>query len=57
MLPTETLTSMLDEPSSGSNTSRYLPRGYDCGIWYGPAISSEAMPARCPDHSAVAMNI
>jgi hypothetical protein len=27
MLPTDRLTSMFDEPSSGSKTSRYLPRG------------------------------
>ena len=27
MLPTGALTSMLDEPSSGSNSNRYLPRG------------------------------
>ena len=34
MLPTETFTSRLDEPSSGSNTSRYLPRGSprDCRV-------------------------
>jgi hypothetical protein len=27
MVPTEMLTSMLDEPSSGSNSRRYSPRG------------------------------
>jgi hypothetical protein len=33
MLPTVTFTSMLLEPSSGSNTSRYLPRCWASGIW------------------------
>jgi hypothetical protein len=28
IVPTEPLTSVLEEPSSGSKTSRYLPRGY-----------------------------
>jgi hypothetical protein len=27
MVPTEMFTSILDEPSSGSNSSRYSPRG------------------------------
>ena len=27
IVPTEMLTSMFDEPSSGSNSSRYSPRG------------------------------
>ena len=33
ILPTDTLTSILDEPSKGSNTNRYLPLGYLPGIW------------------------
>ena len=32
IVPTETLTSMLEEPSSGSNVSKYLPLGYFSGI-------------------------
>ena len=32
IVPTEMFTSMLDEPSSGSKTSKYLPRGYFLGI-------------------------
>ena len=29
--PTDTFTSMFDEPSKGSNTSRYLPRAVPSG--------------------------
>ncbi len=45
--PTATLTSMLDEPSSGSKTSRYLPRGCWPAAGSAPRSSSETMPARC----------
>ncbi len=51
MLPTDTLTSMLDEPSSGSNTSRNPPRAQSAGIWYGASSSSEAIPASNPPRS------
>jgi hypothetical protein len=34
IVPTEMLTSTLDDPSSGSNTSRYLPSGY----WLGNRV-------------------
>ena len=51
MLPTDTSTSMFEEPSSGSNTSKYPPFGYCAGITYGASISSDTIPARCPPHS------
>ena len=57
MLPTETFTSMLLDPSSGSNTNRYLPRGYSAGICLGWSISSLARPARLPLHSVVRTKI
>ncbi len=53
MLPTDRLTSTLLEPSSGSNTSRYLPRGYSGGITYGSSISSDTIAARWPPYSLV----
>src|SRR3569832_291365 len=49
MVPTEMLTSMLLEPSSGSNSRRYLPFGYCAGMGRISSISSEAMAARWPD--------
>jgi hypothetical protein len=51
IVPTVTLTSRFDEPSSGSNASRYRPRGYMPGIAYGPSSSSDTMPASWPPHS------
>ena len=57
MVPTDTLTSMLLEPSSGSVINRYLPRWCFGGIWYGPSISSEAIPANWPDHSVCRLRI
>ncbi len=57
MLPTATLTSMLEEPSRGSNSSRYRPRGNPDGIGYGSGISSDTSPASCPPHSFVRTKI
>src|SRR5438093_13125157 len=57
MVPTEMLTSMLEEPSSGSNSSRYSPRGYWVGIGRGSSISSEARAARLPPHSLASSRI
>src|SRR3989454_1244754 len=57
MVPTEMLTSMLEEPSSGSNSSRYSPRGYWVGIGRGFSISSEARAARLPPHSLASSKI
>src|SRR5574343_260966 len=51
MVPMETLTSMFEEPSSGSKVSRYSPFGKRCGTRCGRSISSEAMAARWPPHS------
>ena len=39
MVPIETLTSMFDEPSSGSKVSRYSPFGKRCGTRCGRSIS------------------
>ena len=46
IVPIETLTSMLDEPSSGSNNNMYSPMGYRFGIGCIPSISSEAIAAK-----------
>ncbi len=57
IVPTETLTSMLDEPSKGSNNNRYLPWGWGSGIKEGKSISSEAIAASCPPQTLAANRI
>src|SRR3954469_5086314 len=57
MVPTEMLTSMFDEPSSGSKISRYSPRGEWVGMGRGSSISSEASAARLPPHSFASSRI
>ena len=48
IVPIETLTSMLDDPSSGSNSSTYFPHLYCGGICRISSFSSLAIAQRCP---------
>ena len=48
MVPTETFASMLDEPSSGSKSTQYLPVGKRSGMGMKSATSSDAIPHRWP---------
>lgn len=48
MVPDMKLMSRLPEPLSGSNVSRYLPRGYFAGIDVMPSTDLELMPDRRP---------
>src|SRR5438445_4071882 len=57
MVPTEMLTSILEEPSSGSMSSRYSPRLYGSVIGTGRSTSSEANAARLPPQTLASMRI
>ncbi len=48
MVPTDTLASMLDEPSRGSKSTQYFPVGKRSGMGMKFSTSSEAIPHRCP---------
>ena len=62
MVPTVTLTSMLDEPSSGSNTSRYWPRGirrHRIGLvqFLGDHAGEQAAPLAAAHHDLVRQHV
>src|SRR6266536_3308503 len=48
IVPTGTLTSMFDDPSSGSNSRQYFPQRKGSGIWMMPGSSSEAIAHKRP---------
>ena len=58
MVPTETFTSMLDDPSKGSIATMYLPCSDESpSKAINSSFSSEATPQQCPPNSRDAMKV